>query len=74
MNNRRVVSESAQEVTNNLSGETFQKPITHKIVERKIRVCPEMVIYEGKVYYDYTDIYRQCWETGQVAYVRKERE
>ena len=72
-NKRRIVSESAQEISNNLSGETYQTPIKHKIIERKIRVSPEMVIYHNRIYYDYTDIFMKAWETGQEPYIRKER-
>ena len=72
-NKRRIISETEEEISNNLSSEACQNPIKHKIIERRIRICPEMVIYHKKVYYDYTNIFMQAWGTGQEPYVRKEK-
>ena len=72
-NKRRVISEEQHviSVINTTTEDSVPNIFRHKVVERRIRVLPELVIYDGKVYYDYTDIMRKAFETGQQAYVRK---
>lgn len=72
MNNKaRVVSEQSHEVYLLTPGTEQFKVFRHRIIERTVRMRPEMVIYEGRVYYDYTDIMRKAFETGQQAYIRR---
>ena len=46
--------------------------IKHRVVDRKINVKPDMVIFNGRVYWDYTNIMRYAFETGQEVLMRKE--
>lgn len=69
MNNKaRIVSEVEKEICLT-SGTDYV--LKHRIVERKLRMLPEMLIVQGRIYYDYTDIIHRAFETGQMAYIRK---
>ena len=69
MNNKaRIVSEVEKEICLT-SGTDYV--LKHRIMERKLRMLPEMLIVNGRIYYDYTDIMMYAWETGQQAYVRR---
>jgi hypothetical protein len=43
----------------------------HRIVDRKLRVKPDMLIIGDRIYYDYTAIIMAAWETGQEVLIRK---
>jgi len=68
MNNKRIIAEVEKEICLT-SGEDYV--LKHRIVERKLRLLPDMLIVDGRIYYDYTDIMHMAFETGQMAYVRK---
>ena len=69
MNNKaRIVSEVEKEICLT-SGEDYV--LKHRIVERKLRMLPEMLIVNGRIYYDYTAIMMRAWETGQEARIKR---
>lgn len=73
MNNRRVISEHEHVIALKNTSEEGGVPhmVRHKIVDRTVRMLPEMVIINGQVWYDYTDIMHRAFETGQQAYIRR---
>jgi len=40
---------------------------THKLERRITRLKPEMIIAEGRVWWDYTDIYRKMLESSETG-------
>jgi len=43
----------------------------HKMVDRVVRVLPEVAVYEGRIWFDYTEIMRYAFETGQEMKIRR---
>lgn len=71
-NRRRVIKETEHDLVLRVKHSDMTLSIQkHKVIERKLRVQPKMLIDRGHIYYDYTDILFYAWETGQEAYVRK---
>ena len=69
MNNKsRIVSEVEKEIYLTSGTEYVLK---HRIIERKLRLLPEMLIVDGRIYYDYTTIMMCAWETGQEARIKR---
>ena len=72
-NKRRIISEETHDaILRVINTDRTVSTLKHKVVERKLGIKPEMVVYEGQIWYDCTDIFHYAWETGQEALIKKE--
>ena len=73
MNNKgRVISENKREtVLRVIQTDRTLSISSHKVVDRRLALKPEMIIVNGQIWYDYTSIMMYAWETGQEAMIRE---
>lgn len=72
-NKRRILFEKSHDaILKVIEADHTLSNTRHKLVERKLAVKPDMMIVDGRIYYDYTSIMLYAWETGQEARIRKD--